>query len=61
MRMEEPGKYWNSLGEALKIWLYEVHDEDDDDDNGGGGGGGCDIWDSGNSVSVTIVIASFIV
>ena len=54
MRMEETGKSWNSLGEALKIWPYKVHADEDD-------GGGGDIWDSGNSVSVTIVITSFIV
>jgi hypothetical protein len=58
MRMEEQGKSWNSLGEALKIWTYKVPDDDDDDDDDDGGG---DIWDSGNSVSVTIVIYSFIV
>jgi hypothetical protein len=57
MRMEEQGKSWNSLGEALKIWPYKVPDDDDDDDDGDGG----DIWDSGNSVSVTIVISSIIV
>jgi hypothetical protein len=72
MRMMEPGTSWNSWGEALKIWSYKVHDDDDDDDDDYdydyddyyyyyGGGGGGDIWDSGNSVSVTIVIASFFV
>jgi hypothetical protein len=58
MRMEERGTSWNSWREALKIW---VHDDDDDDDNDDDDSSGCDIWDSGNSVSVTTVIFSYIV
>jgi len=59
--MEEPGTSWNSWGEALKIWPYEVHDDDDDYDNDDDDGVGGDVWDSGNSVSLNTVIVYFIV
>jgi len=55
--MEEPGTSWNSWGEALKIWPYEVHDDVGDDDGGDRG----DVLDSGNSVSLTTVVVYFIV